>query len=459
VSNERLTRQEISWLLAQEARGAAKALRQEVTRLTNPPPGVPAASPEVPEVRVSLDALDDAIGLLSQLQSDQRAPKVARRGRIDVASLLCKVAPNARIALAPGEGTEVFGEEGELSRLLHVLLSQALGADANKGSPDIEVKREGDMVKISVDLGPDSSTTQAVEKRWLSRMAIRHGGRLEYKEGRQSVLLPADGASDQREVVELRKELAQAQMLGEAYARELATALSDEAPEAAQSPSTPSGGSLDLVVSLAAALDHSLKDTVVGALRAAQALKPRLAAQDEDFSALHTRLLALQALGSELALVGECDVSQPGNAIDIQSEVAAALEARKSRLSRRDMAASSNHEGALQGKLLVGPFRLLLHSLIEHAALATPRGGAVNVSSSVSDGDVTLRVSDGGPSIPSIARLDLLKGRVDATSMGRPGGISLLVAHAAAGHLGGTLGLGQNSAGANEVRARVPTLP
>src|SRR5262245_39693207 len=56
VSNDRLTRHEISWLLAQEARGAAKALRSE---LGSPgsgepkPPGTPAMT--------SLDQLDDAI--------------------------------------------------------------------------------------------------------------------------------------------------------------------------------------------------------------------------------------------------------------------------------------------------------------------------------------------------------------------------------------------------------------
>src|SRR5690606_4998480 len=93
---------------------------------------------------------------------------------------------------------------------------------------------QDEWVKVTVELGPDISATAELERRWLSRMAVRHGGRLELEGGTESLLLPADGASDQREVIELRKELEQAQQLGEAYARELATMLS-----AADRPSAP----------------------------------------------------------------------------------------------------------------------------------------------------------------------------------------------------------------------------
>src|SRR5688500_5593079 len=105
VSNERLTRQELSWLLAQEARGAAKALREGVGSLQQP-----QRMDSMAPVETTLDELDDAIGKLSELQSGPRS--AARRGRIDLAALLYQVAPNARISMQPGEGTEVFGEEG-----------------------------------------------------------------------------------------------------------------------------------------------------------------------------------------------------------------------------------------------------------------------------------------------------------------------------------------------------------
>src|SRR5690349_23478874 len=47
VTTGRLTRQELGWLLAQEARGAAKILRQDVTLLSQPPPP-DATAPVVP---------------------------------------------------------------------------------------------------------------------------------------------------------------------------------------------------------------------------------------------------------------------------------------------------------------------------------------------------------------------------------------------------------------------------
>jgi hypothetical protein len=108
LPNQRLTRQEISWLLAQEARGAAKSLREDVNRLTSPPTS--GLEPQPPSVQTTLDALDDAIGMLSVLQSHGPTSSAGRRGRIDLAALICEIAPEARIAMSPGQGTEVFGD-------------------------------------------------------------------------------------------------------------------------------------------------------------------------------------------------------------------------------------------------------------------------------------------------------------------------------------------------------------
>ena len=122
MADQRLTRDELSWLLAQEARGAARALRDGVSQLgPQDPATVPPA--KLPQVQVTLDALDGAIDALSQLQSHR--PGADRRGRIDVASLLFQLAPSARITIEPGAGTEVYGDEGELRRMLYVLLSQS----------------------------------------------------------------------------------------------------------------------------------------------------------------------------------------------------------------------------------------------------------------------------------------------------------------------------------------------
>src|SRR5687767_3172671 len=68
VPQERLTRHEISWLLAQEARGAAKTLRTEVQELRAPGEVRPTPAP----VQTTLDALDDTIEMLSALNAERR---------------------------------------------------------------------------------------------------------------------------------------------------------------------------------------------------------------------------------------------------------------------------------------------------------------------------------------------------------------------------------------------------
>ena len=88
VSQERLTRHEISWLLAQEARGAARALREGVTQLRQTPgtepriTSLPSEAPPAPAVETTLDALDDAISMLSDLNTGARGASKARRGRM-----------------------------------------------------------------------------------------------------------------------------------------------------------------------------------------------------------------------------------------------------------------------------------------------------------------------------------------------------------------------------------------
>jgi hypothetical protein len=118
-------------------------------------------------VAPSLDALDDAIEMLTTLNQGKGGR--GRHGRIDLAALICDIAPNARIAIAPGSGTEVFGDETELRRLLNVLVAQTSAAET-----EIRISRQGDWIKIGIDLGPDVATTGELERRWLSRMATRH---------------------------------------------------------------------------------------------------------------------------------------------------------------------------------------------------------------------------------------------------------------------------------------------
>jgi hypothetical protein len=140
-----------------------------------------------------------------------------RRGRIDLASLLWEVAPEARVSIEPGSGTEVFGDEAELRRMLHVILGHGSGT----GSA-VSIRREADEVIVTVVMGPDSSPTADTERAWLSRMAVRYGGRYELEGGTEVLALPAEGVESRDDVAKLRKELDEARKQGEAYARELA---------------------------------------------------------------------------------------------------------------------------------------------------------------------------------------------------------------------------------------------
>src|SRR5215510_10764588 len=224
VHSDRLTRQELTWLLTQEARSAAEKLRKGVAVLSTEIRG--QTDPPAPNVEPELDALDDAMKMLATLHTGSATR--SRRGRIDLAALLWEVAPNARVSIEPGSGTEVFGDESELRRMLQVLVGSTNFASSGSemGAPELSIRREGSEIRVSVMLGPDSSANAETERAWLSRMATRYGGRLELEGATESILLPADGANDQREVADLRRELEAAQRQGEAYARELAAVFS-----------------------------------------------------------------------------------------------------------------------------------------------------------------------------------------------------------------------------------------
>ncbi len=456
MSHERLTRQELSWLLAQEARGAAKALREGVSQLKQPGPSITTSQP----VETTLDTLDEAISRLSELQTGPG--KAARRGRIDLAALLYDLAPGARIAIEPGAGTEVFGEEAELRRMLHVLISQTNSTPSvpsASSSPEVRIRRQDQWVRISVDLGPDSSATAALERRWLGRMATRHGGRLELESGTQSVLLPADGASDQREVVELRKELEQAQQLGEAYARELAAAFSAGELTAAPTPAEAPGidaERFELLVSMAAALSRTLRGMLEGLRGDAAMASEELGEQSVLAERLSHRVTAAFELSGELSRLAECPLDERPATLDaarIAREVVA--EAAK-RAARHGVELTLSAPDKLERELPRTTFELLLWSLIEHGIAATPHGARVGVELGAAADGIELVVQDGGPRIPEVSRQSVLTHRVDPASLGRPEGLSLLGAHVVAGRLGGELTLAETPDGHTEVRMALP---
>jgi two-component system, OmpR family, sensor kinase len=413
VPQERLTRHEISWLLAQEARGAAKTLRTEVQELRAPGEVRPTPAP----VQTTLDALDDTIEMLSALNAERRGR--GRRGRIDLAALLCEIAPSARIAIEPGSGTEVFGDEAELRRMLHLLVGQFGSNLPTRSEAEITIRRQGDFVRISTNLGPDTTALGELEHRWLSRMALRHGGTIELEGGTQSIVLQADGASDQREVTELKKELAEAQQLGEAYARELASIFtSGEIRTEAPPPGARDPGRFEGVRSMCAAVRRALRG-----------------------------IPAAQELVLELGAVADVQLDEAPTEIDLGASLSQAARALDGRASRSDVELVVQTVGPVGLKRPKGLVELLVKSLLFQAIAATPRGGQVLATAMATELGPALAVSDGGPAIPEASRQDILRHRIDPTSLGRPAGIALVVADATAAVLDVTLEVREDGGG------------
>jgi two-component system, OmpR family, sensor kinase len=454
VSQERLTRHEISWLLAQEARGAARALREGVSQLRQGPgaePRIIQAPADAPAVETTLDALDDAITMLSDLNTGARGAAKARRGRIDLAALLMDLSPNTRLAIEPGAGTEVFGDEQDLRRMLNLLVTQA--GSTQGGAAEVKIRRQAEWVKISVELGPDAGA-QELERRWLSRMATRHGGWVELEGGTQSIFLPADGASDQREVVELRKELEQAQQLGEAYARELASVLAvgdirTEPPP----PVAPRGGSqrFEVLQGAAHALQRTLKSLLEGLRADAQLAASELGDSSALVQSLHKRAAVAAEMSFDLALAADCPFDEPKAEVSISELVKTAASDAEARADRHGVAVSVKGPASLRLNTRPKTLLALLRALLHHAISATPREGEVVVSAYAVETGVLVSVQDGGPSVTEAHRADVLKNRTDPSAFGRPSGIALLLAEAAAESLGGTLELRDGPDGRAEV--------
>lgn len=291
--SEKLTKQELSWLLTQEARGAAERLRKGVQILTKQPPPPPreagksdrppqserpitlttAGGGETEGLESTLDMLEGAMQKLSELSGPTSGRP--RRGRVDLAALLWEVAPDAKVQLAPGAGTEVFADEAELRRMLHVLMGGYQQSGVG-GAQLVTLKREGDEVRLGVQLGPDTAPISPAERGWLSRMAIRYGGRYELDGSNEFIIFPALEAEEAKEVQTLRKELEAAKAQGEMYARELAAVFAEEPTSATRPPDAPldaRGAAAPIALGAAARIADSLADdlrAVFGPLGAAR---------------------------------------------------------------------------------------------------------------------------------------------------------------------------------------------
>src|SRR4051812_46918167 len=192
-------------------------------------------------VESTLNRLDDAVNMLASLHGHSSSR--GRRGKIDLAALVWEVAPEARVQLEMGEGTTVFGDEAELRRMLHVLIGMTGDPSSTGGTPGVTIRRNGDEIRIGINLGPDTSASFETERVWLARMALRYGGRLELDGATRTLVLGADVDTHRRELEGLKRELAAAQAQGEAYARELAAMFNRESSSSIPGPPPMPGAS------------------------------------------------------------------------------------------------------------------------------------------------------------------------------------------------------------------------
>jgi two-component system OmpR family sensor kinase len=409
LSSDRLTRQELTWLLTQQARETADKLRKGVA-IVSPSPGETASARIGSSFAPALDALDDAMTMLSSLHAG--SPPRVRKGRIDLASLLWEVAPNARVAVEPGSGTEVHGDETELRRILQVLLASSSPAatGALGAAPEIVVRGEGSFVRVIVPLGPDASPNAETERAWLHRMAVRHGGRLELEGGTQSLILPADNPEDQREIQELRRELEAAQRQGEAYARELAVAFSQIEP-------------VRILALAVAPLAIRLRGLFASIARDVN-LVPRSGAEPQADAVTQRLTLTLGAgseLISDLARLGAADPGAPQRQTDLVEVVRDELAQLAARAGRHHVTVRSvlpDHAVEIATCPMV--LALLVRSIVDDAVAATGNGGEVVVTVGTppaAERRVELVVDDAGGEVSSLDRAR--RARLDAAPSAR----------------------------------------
>ncbi|MBL0196722.1 MAG: hypothetical protein IPQ09_21360 [Myxococcales bacterium] len=363
MTKGRLTRQELGWLLTQEAQGAAERLRKGVQVLRTQVEA-PAADPTVDD---SLEALEGAVRVLSNMHQ-KVAPTPSRRGRIDVAALLWELSPDARVQIEPGTGTEVYGDESELRRMLHVLVDHGGGAGAS-----VSVRGDGDEVRIAMTLGPDTSSTAETERQWLSRMAVRYGGRVELEGGHEVLTLRADDASERAERERLTRELEEARKQGAVVARELAQVLEhNESPDSilpAMAPSAEGGGAW---ARLAGGVAAELRALLGPLTRDLTAL--REVAGEERTEPLRRRLSACHDLAATLAVASEASTSELSSTFDLVEQVNHALAVLEGRAERCGVKVELSGSPSESVRALPKASQLLVRELIAQAIDATLPG-------------------------------------------------------------------------------------
>lgn len=440
MTSDRLTRNELTWLLAQEARTAAQKLRKGVIIQDGPPGSVRLPDDQsTMAVESTLNQLEEAVGMLSSLHGHAAATR-GRRGRIDIAALLWEVAPEARVQIEMGEGTTVFGDEAELRRMLLVLVGQAGDPTNAKGTSEVSVRRDKDEVKVSVVLGPDQPATFETERAWLSRMAIRYGGRLELDGAMQVLVLPADVDMQRQELETLKRELKAAQEQGEAYARELAQVfatsakLSSSPPSASIEPVSSEG--LAVLVAGMRGLVSELRGIFSAITRDLSPLRDRSGEVGEIVASAMRHVTAASETMADLARLGACPIGELPRHVDIAEALRDVVRDDMGRAARHDVRVTLTALQTAYEVVPAGALVVLMHALLDHAISASPPGTEVLVTlAEHAGGGYELSVADAGHPLPEAARTGVLSRDFEVLAAGRPSGISLITAMSVAAHV------------------------
>ncbi|XXX75786.1 sensor histidine kinase [Sorangium sp. So ce134] len=472
MTSDRLTRPELTWLLAQEARSAAQKLRQGVGMIAteSTPPPMPAPDDGSGGVESTLNRLDEAVSMLASLHG--RPMPRGRRGRVDLTALLWEVAPEARVQIEMGEGTTVFGDETELRRMLQVLIAQGGDPTSQAGAPDVSIHRVGDEVSVRVNLGPETPVNFETERVWLSRMALRYGGRLELDGLMQTLTLPAEVDLQRLEVESLKKELAAAQAQGEAYARELAAVFSRVEGERERgslagivsrlsgsdpvSHLPPSGDSLAVLVAAVRVLGTQLRGILSAIGRDIAPLRSHGGDAGETAASVGRHVTAASEIVSDLARLGACPLHEFPRHCDVADVLRDVVKDDLARAARHDVRVVVEAPEAAQEVVPQGALTVLLHALLDHAISASPPGSEVVVTLVDGPGGVEITFDDAGPPLPAAARSVVLSRDFEAVAQGRPPALPLIAAHAIAAHTNYGIAIEDGPRGETRVRLTIP---
>ena len=163
------------------------------------------------------------------------------------------------------------------------------------------------------------------------------------------------------------------------------------------------------------------------------------------------RVAWAQELSLELARIADCPVGEAPKSVDLAAALRDVVTSSEGRAARHGVRITLNLPDSLERTTRPATLVLLARCMVDHGIAATAPGGEVRVRLSGRGMGFELGVEDGGPVVPAGSRAELLRRRADPSSLGRPEGLSLLVADAAAPVLGGALSLGESPDGRSEV--------